>query len=132
MLLNILLTTLWTTSCHVHFSVISHKFDTWNANACNIYILNKHASVLIRLIWLVLGLTWSCSLSATTMRTGRWTQTGQRRCRSALMPRHSPSREETTRHPTNPCTWSMCVSREGTPSRLPSQPAAVWVLLRFS
>lgn len=73
------------------------------------------------------GQTWSCSSSATTTKTGRWTPTGRPRCRSASMPRPSPSRGATTRPPTSPCTWSTCAYPAGTPSRSRSPPAAAWV-----
>lgn len=52
----------------------------------------------------LLGLTWSCSLNATTMRTGKWTPTGQPQSRSAWMPHLWPLSGETTRHRTSPST----------------------------
>lgn len=79
------------------------------------------------LYFICAGRTWSCSLSATTTKTVRWTRTGRHLSKSASTPRRSQSSGETTRPPTNPCTWNMYASLEGTRSRSQSLPAAVWV-----
>lgn len=71
------------------------------------------------------GLIWSFSSSVIIMKTDRCTQTGRRLCRSASTPHRSPSNGATPRLPTNPCTWSTCVSRGETPSRSQWRPAAV-------